>query len=348
MTSVLFLIPTLDRGGAENVLVDLVNHMDQSKFKITVQTLFDQNSQKNRLKEGIEYRSWLYHQFHGNSRLLARIPARLLYKLIVKERYDIAVSYLEGPTTHIISGCPYPDSKKVAWLHSAHDTGRGLSAGFASKKAAIQAYNSFDKLVCVAETVKKKIEETAGCVFPHACVLYNTINTEEIIVHAKENLSDFAFSENEFNIISAGKIVPVKGYDRLARVQKRLIDSGFKTHIYILGEGKDRKEIQKYTEENRINDSFTFLGFQNNPYKYVANADLFVCSSRREGFSTAVTEALIVGIPVCTVEVSGMKEMLGEEYDDFLSSYEETKRVGIRVNNLKISPDSFLNVFIFI
>ena len=47
MLSVLFLIPTLDRGGAENVLVDLVNHMDQSKFQITVQTLFDKDSQKN-------------------------------------------------------------------------------------------------------------------------------------------------------------------------------------------------------------------------------------------------------------------------------------------------------------
>ncbi len=332
MISVLFMIPTLDRGGAENVLVDLVNHMDQSKFKITVQTLFDQNSQKDRLKEGIEYKTWLYHQFHGNSRLLARIPARFLYRLIVKERYDLVVSYLEGPTTHIISGCPYQDSKKVAWFHSAHDTDRGLSAGFTSKKAAIQAYNNLDKLVCVAETVKEKIEETAGCVFPHSCVLYNTINTEEIIVHAKDSLGDFAFPENEFNIISTGKIVPVKGYDRLARIQKRLKESGYKTHVYILGEGKDRKEIEEYTKDNSIADSFTFLGFHTNPYPYVANADLFVCSSRREGFSTAVTEALIVGTPVCTVEVSGMKEMLGKsnEYGIVTENSEEALFDGIK------------------
>ena len=48
-----------------------------------------------------------------------------------------------------------------------------------------------------------------------------------------------------------------------------------------------------------------------NPYKYVAKCDLFVCASYAEGFSTAATEALIVGTPVCTVEVSGMREMLG-------------------------------------
>ena len=56
----------------------------------------------------------------------------------------------------------------------------------------------------------------------------------------------------------------------------------------------------------------TFLGYDTNPYKYVAKCDLFLCASFAEGFSTAATEALIVGTPVCTVEVSGMKEMLGE------------------------------------
>ena len=54
------------------------------------------------------------------------------------------------------------------------------------------------------------------------------------------------------------------------------------------------------------------MGYQTNPYQYVAHCDLFVCSSLSEGFSTAATEALILGIPVCTVEVSGMTEMLGE------------------------------------
>ena len=56
----------------------------------------------------------------------------------------------------------------------------------------------------------------------------------------------------------------------------------------------------------------TLLGYDTNPYRYVAKCDLFICASHAEGFSTAATEALIVGTPVCTVEVSGMKEMLGE------------------------------------
>ena len=105
MISVLFLIPTLDRGGAENVLVDLVNHMDQSKFKITVQTLFDKDSQKDKLRSGIEYRSFMYKQFHGNSRLQALLPARLLYRLTWKDRRRIFFRAAPIRTLSVLPGC---------------------------------------------------------------------------------------------------------------------------------------------------------------------------------------------------------------------------------------------------
>ena len=331
MISVLFLIPTLDRGGAENVLVDLVNHMDQSKFRITVQTLFDRNSQKDLLREGIEYRSFLYHQFHGNSRLQAWLPARLLYRMIVRRRYDIVVSYLEGPTSHIISGCPYSDTKKVAWFHSALDTGRGFRAGFLSKKAALQAYQKMDLVAFVAKTVQERIEKTAGLCFSRSCVLYNAIHTDQILTKAKEEI-DCPFVGQEFNLVSTGKIAPVKGYDRLARVQKQLREAGYRSHVYLLGVGPDQKSIEAYTRENGIADSFSFLGFQENPYPFVAKADLFVCSSRREGFSTAVTEALVLGVPVISTNCSGTWELLGDrnEFGVVTENTEEALFNGIR------------------
>lgn len=332
MISVLFLIPTLDRGGAENVLVDLVNHMDQSKFKITVQTLFDKDSQKNRLRPGIEYKTFLYRQFHGNSRLQAFLPARFLYWLIVKQRYDIVVSYLEGPTAHILSGCPYSDTKMVAWFHSALTTDRGFRAGFVSKSAAIRAYKSFDMIAFVAKTVQETIEKTSGDQFLHTCILYNPLNSETIIKKSKEKLRDCFFLDREFNIVSTGKITPVKGYDRLAKVQKKLREAGYMTHVYVLGTGSDRREIENYLQENGISNSFTFLGFQDNPYKYVSKADLFVCSSRREGFSTAVSEALVLGIPVVSTNCSGAKELLGKnnEYGIVTANNEDALFEGIK------------------
>ncbi len=69
--------------------------------------------------------------------------------------------------------------------------------------------------------------------------------------------------------------------------------------------------LNNYIEENNLNEDITLLGYQENPYSYVHKADLFVCSSYNEGFSTAVTESLVVGTPVVTTLCSGMEELLG-------------------------------------
>ena len=332
MISVLFLIPTLDRGGAENVLVNLVNNLDQNKFKITVQTLFDKDAQKDKLRKGIEYKSFLHNQFRGNSRLLARFPASWLYKLIVKKQYDVVVSYLEGPTTHILAGCPFPDSKRIAWVHVQMDNIRQLSVGFKSDTEAIKAYRAFDKVVFVANTVKQSFETVAGVSFENATVLYNTLNSDEILEKGREPLISGEFAEDEFNIVSVGRIISAKGYDRLAHIHKRLIDEGYKCHTYILGSGADRDNIENYLRENHLTDTFTFMGFKENPHKYVEKADLFVCSSRREGFSTAVSEALVLGVPVVSTNCSGAYELLGKnnEYGIVTDSDEESLYLGIK------------------
>lgn len=329
---VLFLIPTLDRGGAENVLLNLVNNMDHSKFDITVQTLFDMNSQKNELNPNISYKTFMNRQFKGNSKLFARIPSKWLFKIIVKEQYDIVVSYLEGPTTHILSGCPYKETKRVAWIHVELGSDTEWAVGFTSKKKALDAYESFDKIVYVAETVKTQFEKTGGKRFPQGVVLYNAVNSKCISQRAEEPIEEIAFSKDEINIISVGRVIPMKGYDRLARIHRQLIGLGIKHHIYIIGKGPQQSEIEQYLTENDLSQTFTFLGFKDNPYKYVSQADLFVCSSRREGFSTAVTESLIVGTPVVSTNCSGANELLGKnnEYGIVTENDEEALYEGIK------------------
>ena len=98
----------------------------------------------------------------------------------------------------------------------------------------------------------------------------------------------------------------------MIRIQKRLIEEGYKTHLCIFGEGNQKAELEKFADNYGIADSVTFFGYQTNPYKYVKRCSLFVCASHSEGFSTATTEALILGTPVVTTLVSGMKELLGE------------------------------------
>src|SRR5699024_5874854 len=108
---------------------------------------------------------------------------------------------------------------------------------------------------------------------------------------------------------------------------------------YILGEGPERNKIEKIADENGCADTVTLLGYRTNPYKYVAKCDIFVCSSVAEGFSTATTEALILGVPVVTTRVSGMEEMLGKnnEFGIVVNGTDETS-LFLAIQNLLNNP----------
>ena len=311
MKSILFLIPSLGHGGAEKVLVNLVNNLDSDKYEITLQTLFDQGVNKRYLKNHIRYKSNFKKMFRGYTQVFKVFSPKLLYKLLIKERYDIVVSYLEGPTARILSGTPYADTKKIAWIHIEQNNKKIFSHSFKDFDEAVYCYKSFNKIVCVSETVREDFIKISG-IRNGISVLYNTNETDEIVEKGKEAIEEGIIKENEINVCSVAKIMHTKGYDRLARVHKRLLEEGIKHHIYIIGVGEEKDKIKEYLMNNNLTESFTFLGFKENPYKYVSKCDLYICSSRREGFSTAVTEALILGIPVVSTDCSGARELLGQ------------------------------------
>lgn len=311
MKKILFLIPTLGQGGAEKVLVNLVNNMDKEKFDITVQTLFDVGVNKQFLHNNIKYISHYKRLFPCNSKYLCLFSPKRLFRKFIKEHYDVIVSYLEGPTARIASGCTDKNTKLVSWIHCRMENERAAAVGFRNFNEAKTCYEKFDYTACVSKWVKDYFTNTFGFNKPIG-VLYNTIETDEILEKSNEQVNDIQFSDDCYNICSVGKITEVKGFDRLARIHKRLLDDGIKNHVYIFGIGEDKAKIKSYLTENNIQDTFTFMGYNTNPYKYVKNCDLYVCSSHSEGFSTSVTESLIVGTPVVTTLCSGMQEMLGE------------------------------------
>lgn len=330
MLKVLFVIHDLGRGGAEKVLVNLVNHMDPKLFDITVISLFGGGEQEKRLAQHIHYRSIFKTMLRGNSRIMKLFSPVQLHRQVVREHYDIEIAYLEGPDSRIISGCRDKNTIKINWVHGEQRTRKQGSRSFRSELEAEQCYNCFDTTVCVSETVRKDF--TSIFRIDHPCnVLYNTVESGEILNSSYESAEEIT-EDDRFKLISVGTLKPVKGFDRLLRIVKRLTDESIHTCLYILGDGPDREKLEEYVRDNQLGDSVILLGYRSNPYKYVANTDLFVCSSYREGFSTAATEALIVGTPVCTTEVSGMKEMLGEnnEWGIVTKNAEEALYQGVK------------------
>lgn len=307
---VLFLIPTLGGGGAERVLVNLVNGLDKRKYEITLQSIFKSGVNSQFIDGSITHKQGRVKQFKGSTHLLKLFSRKLLFRLIVGDGYDIVVSYLEGPAARIISGCLDNSVKKVGWIHCVHKNDAEVYHSFRSKKEAEQCYQTFDVVSYVSERVKVEFLRYFPGVKNNK-VIHNTNNDELIKAMAQEEITDTVFSKS-INVMSVGRLIPVKGYDRLFEAHAKLIQEGLTHHLYVVGNGELETDLKNKAKELSVSDSIHLLGFKNNPYKYVSKADLFICSSYSEGFSTAVTEALILGKPVISTDVSGAKEMLGE------------------------------------
>ena len=329
MKTVLFLIPTLGGGGAEKVLVNLANNLDKSKYDVTIQTVFKSGVNRQFLNEVVFLIEGRIKLFSGNVLFQKLFSPRFLYNRIIGKRYDIVVSYLESPTTRIVAGCPYTDSKLVNWIHTVLNKDRAYYC-FRSKSEAKKLYGKYNYTACVSRDVKESFDRIFNSQLK-CKVLYNTVDSELIVEQGRETYTESVFSD-EFNVISVGRLIKEKAFERLVAAQRRLLDEGIKFHIYILGTGYEEQKLKQLIAINNLNSNFHLLGFDKNPQKYVSKADLFVCSSRREGFSTAVTEALILGVPVVSTLVSGAHELLGEndEYGIVTENSEEGVYHGLK------------------
>ena len=337
MKKILFMIHDLGHGGAEKVLVNLVNNMNHEKYDITVMALFGGGVNEQFLDAKIHYKTVFKKSFPGNSRFMQMFTPEQLHKKYIKERYDIEVAYLEGPAVRIISGCQDFQTMLVSWVHCTMHSEREFAIGFRSYNEAKKCFSRFHKNVFVSQEVMSAFRKY--CSISNGYVIHNTNESEKILSKATEAIEPGLFNKNEIKLIGVGKIEAVKGFERLAEVHEKLICDGFPVHTYILGTGSKKDELQSYLEQHNLTDSFTFLGYQTNPYKFVKNSDIFVCSSYSEGFSTATTEALIVGTPVVTTDVSGMREMLGENNEWGIITENDTVSLYKGIRNLLLNPE---------
>lgn len=328
MIKILFFVDTtLASGGAEKVLRTLVNNMDQSKFDITVQTAWPENAEKY-LAPDIRYKS-LYKKKNRITKFLYRIETMLglTYRLRMKDDYDIEVAYLENGPTKVLASSTNKNAIKIAWVHC--DLCQMVDDPASLSKKAKKWYSKYNKVVCVAESVKESYVSLFGNI-PEAVVLHNTVDSNDIIMKGTEPLP-WNVRKRKCTFATVGRFYHPKGYDRLLRVHKRLIDEGFDYDLWILGDGPGRTELERFIQENDLEGSVCLHGFQKNPYSFMTNADIVVCSSRYEGFSTVVAEALILGKPVVTTNCSGMYELLGDsEYGMIIENSEQGLYEGMK------------------
>lgn len=303
---VLFLIHTMGAGGAERALVNLVNNLNNSKFDITIETMFDDGINLERLQPHINYISKKAPSPKGISIILKFIPAKALYNYFIgSAKYDLMIAFMHGAPVKVIAGNKH--AKKIAWLHNGNPETSTMFENWIKEKNSIKDYKDYNRIVGVCESVSNAFERYTG--INDIKTIYNTLDTKGIKTQAATPNS-VEFDKSCINLVSTGRLAKEKGYVRLVNICKLLKDDGYKFRLYLIGTGAEFNILNNAIKKNELEDEVILLGFQENPYTYVNQCDVFVCSSFTEGLSTATIEAVILGKAVVSTDVSGAREIL--------------------------------------
>ena len=319
--NILFIIESLGGGGAERVLTTMLKYLDKSKYNVTLCSIVDIGRYVNDVKQFVHYEYILPNpeQQFGLSAYIYKIkyalvyrwlPLKIIYRWFVPHGADVEIAFVEGYATKLLSYSSNKRATKIAWIHIDLEKFHWTKSVYSSLSHESNCYQRYDAIVAVANSVRMAFHRVFPFVHTPVITLYNPIDTSYIIHQSTEHLN--LSQSDRFRIISVGRFTKQKAFDRLLHAVSKLKKLNYAVELWLLGDGELRKDLEQIIHGEAIEDSVTLWGFQSNPYKYMSQSDLFVCSSVGEGYSTAVTEALVLGLPVVTTDCSGMSELLND------------------------------------
>lgn len=330
MKKILFVIDSLACAGAEKSLITLLSLIDYSKYEVDLQlfsyggelenllpkdvkllepfnyTNFTALSLKKAIQDGI-FRLKLRYLFSRlkfsfilrKGKYDNRAKARLFWEInknCIEEsekEYDIAIAYAQGVPTFYVAD-RVRAKRKFAWVNVSYQL-EGIEKEYQREK-----YKKFNKIVLVSDSVKDIFEEVYPEFREKFEVIYDINNPK--IMEDMSKIGDKLPNKDEIKLLTIGRLANQKGYDIALEVCKILKDRGIKFKWYALGKGPLKEEIEQKIDELGLKEHFILLGITPNPYGYIKSADMYVQTSRFEGFGLAIAEARILNIPVVTTE----------------------------------------------
>ncbi len=314
MKKILFFSESLNGGGAEAALVRIVELLS-GKHDITVVTQTDGEKHTDYIKSLCKHKSFTKKSgSHFLNSIIIKsfitLPPAVVSSAYLRGNYDIEVACCEGYSAKII-GASKRKSYKVAYIHTDfinNPWSAGVYKGGEAEEK--ECYSRFDRIICVSETIRDAFVQKYGMA-EKTEVIYNLIDDSKIKAMSLEPAELNISKKPAFLLV--GNYLQVKGYDRLMSVADRLRNDGYEFSFTIIGRPEEKHKIEALRDEFSLSDYVNLMGFEENPYKYMKQADCYICSSYAEGYSTAVCEAIICGLPVITTDCSGMKEIFGGE-----------------------------------
>lgn len=288
-----------DANGVARAAIAIANNLSDRGDRVTLSPLYRCDpSSKKYLHQGVEVLPVFGFYFPGFASILNFIPKKLLYKYAVRDKYDVEIAFQFGQSIKILSRSTNTSAVHYAWMH-------GYDYGLKLRKY----YPCFDKVFCVSKFNANRLKSELNNIEIGYC--YNTLDDESIIAQGKEPIN-IEYSKDRLTFISVGRFTKEKGYPRLIQCAIKLIREGFKFNLWVVGDGPEMETCRKLVADNHLEESIFLLGSQSNPHKFTSKADVFVCPSYSEGYSNACTEAIMLGVPVISTNVSGAREIIDD------------------------------------
>lgn len=345
MKKILFVIESLVCAGAEKSLVTLLNLIDYTKYEVDLQLFSYGGEFEPMLPKEVNLLPRLpYFKSTEESlssclrrKLTSRerrcLGGRLKYSFalrthkcnnpqkailfwksahncfdVTEKEYDVAVAYAQGIPTYYVADCVRA-KQKYAWVNASY-TLSGAYLQYSSEK-----YRLFDRIVCVSESAQKIFTDCFTKVANKTTVIYD-INDGATIERMSYMESSVAedMKSGTWKLLTVGRLAALKGYDIALDACAILRDRGIDFTWYALGRGGLENEIRTAIKEKDLQAYFVLLGTRANPYPYIRTADIYVQTSRHEGFGLAIAEARMLNIPVVTTRFDAVyAQMIDDE-----------------------------------
>lgn len=299
---VLFAIPALDRGGPDRVFFELLRALDRSRFAPVLVTSEPAGHYLSRLPDDVER-----HHLGREVGVATRYPVLPLARLVRRLRPSVVLATLRMGLTAGLARPLFPRGTRLIVRPANH---LSQNHGELIRSAPLKHRVSFalsrlaltraDHLICQGEELAGDLARL-GIATPMT-VIGNPIDVDDVARLAAAP----ATLPGDPALLAVGRLSRQKGFDLLLPAFARLVATAPAAHLTIAGTGVDEAALRTLARTLGIAERVTFRGFVDDPYPLMRAADLYVLSSRYEGFPNVALEALACGTPVVAAACPGV------------------------------------------
>jgi glycosyltransferase involved in cell wall biosynthesis len=299
---ILFIVPTMLGGGAERVMLTLLKHLPREQFDLSLALVEKVGSYLDELPNDVV----VYDLEAGR----VRYSVIKIVRLINEIKPDIVFSTLGHLNIALMMAKRLlPKDVKVVireaiTVSSQMEQIMNMPMKILWNNLYKRFYPRADKIICQADFMKEDLRLNYHIPDSKMKVVYNPVDIYLAQVKTKER-NPFQNMQGTINLIAVGRLEEQKGYHRIITRFPDLLRNKENAHLWFLGEGILKEELYQQALHLGINERVHFVGFQENPYTWMAHADLFVMSSIYEGLPNVLLEAMACGCPVVSLEHPG-------------------------------------------